>query len=886
MRPQKYTFIQTSLLSKLKCLLISGCLIPLICIAQVQENFSDGNFTENPAWAGDVSQFLVNPDFVLQSNADSLGGTSNTVYLSTDGYLAGSTQWEFFVNPKLSTSSNNLMDVYLLSDVSNLKGSVNGYFIRTGGTPDEVALFRKDGLTEVKIITGKQNAINGTTNNPTKIKVIRKSDGKWLLYADYEGSGAAFEQVGSVQDLTYTSGPFTGLLVRYSNSNRLKFFFDDFYIGPEVIDSLPPVVIDVNVTGEQEIELIYSENIDPSSAVNTENFSVNKSIGEPLSASGGSTRPNAVSLRFNGVFPVGEVLTLSCSGVRDLAGNVQLPSQHQFVYYRPKPFDVVINEVMADPDPPVKLPNIEYVELHNRSSFPINIGGWFIRVGTNTKVLPQVKVLPDSFLVLTSFTGEALYNDSVAVAGVVAMPSLTNTGAQISLLDAAGEVMSAVSYSDQWYGSSIKQAGGWSLEQISPLLPCGGELNWAASVNQNGGTPGRRNSVWQPITDQQAPAIERVAVIAPDTIRVFFNESVLKTEAADTAVYSIDQGTSVRAALPETPDFKTVKLVLSPPLQVGLLYELSVSEKIKDCSGNEITEVTRAKFAIPSVCLPNDIVINEILSDPKDGGSDYIELYNRSQKIIDLAGLQLGSRDTLSGELTDSKIIAPQGFLCFPGQYVLITADPAGVSQFYAVPSDASVVNLSGMAAFNNESGVVTLSRASDFNQIDQVVYRSELHFSFLNSLDGVSLERVNYDRPSGDPTNWNSAASVVGYGTPGYKNSQFSPLVQPGGAEMAISPAVFSPDSDGFDDVVNIGYSFKAPGFTGSVTIFDANGRLVKYLARNLLFGAEGQLSWNGINEDQEKSRIGIYIAYLEAFTLDGQTVAIKKPFVLGGKL
>jgi flagellar hook assembly protein FlgD len=102
----------------------------------------------------------------------------------------------------------------------------------------------------------------------------------------------------------------------------------------------------------------------------------------------------------------------------------------------------------------------------------------------------------------------------------------------------------------------------------------------------------------------------------------------------------------------------------------------------------------------------------------------------------------------------------------------------------------------------------------------------------------------------------------------------------------MAIAPEVFSPDNDGYDDILSIGYEFKGPSYTGSVTIYDSNGRLVKYLVRNKLLGTEGNFSWNGINEENEKARIGIYVVYLEAFDLNGNVVKLKKAAVLGGRL
>ena len=96
------------------------------------------------------------------------------------------TQWEFFVNPRVSTSSNNRIDVFLSSDSPVLIGANTGYFVRIGGTPDEVALFRKDGDgLENYVISGVAQVINSSSTNPTKVKVTRDASGNWSLFADY-----------------------------------------------------------------------------------------------------------------------------------------------------------------------------------------------------------------------------------------------------------------------------------------------------------------------------------------------------------------------------------------------------------------------------------------------------------------------------------------------------------------------------------------------------------------------------------------------------------------------------------------------------------------------------------------------------------------------------
>jgi len=130
---------------------------------------------------------------------------------------------------------------------------------------------------------------------------------------------------------------------------------------------------------------------------------------------------------------------------------------------------------------------------------------------------------------------------------------------------------------------------------------------------------------------------------------------------------------------------------------------------------------------------------------------------------------------------------------------------------------------------------------------------------------------------------NWHSAASTVGYGTPAYKNSQFSePNVD---NEITLSPQVFSPDEDGYNDVLNIAYQFNEAGFTANIKIFDAQGREVRNLIRNGLLSQSGAFTWDGITDRGEKARVGSYIVFVEVFNLDGTVKRFKKVCVVAAR-
>ena len=188
------------------------------------------------------------------------------------------------------------------------------------------------------------------------------------------------------------------------------------------------------------------------------------------------------------------------------------------------------------------------------------------------------------------------------------------------------------------------------------------------------------------------------------------------------------------------------------------------------------------------------------------------------------------------------------------------------------------------MPSFSNEEGKVILTDKRQ-QVLDVFVYNEDMHFPLLSSVEGVSLERINFDNPTNRESNWHSAAEDAGFGTPGYLNSQYSEYKE-SEKEVWLVPEVFSPDNDGVDDIVQIHFTFKNPGHVVSVYVFDAKGRIVRHLIRNELLSVNGLVSWDGLDNMDQKAPIGIYLVYIEIFDLKGNISTHKKTCVLAGRL
>lgn len=546
-------------------------------------------------------------------------------------------------------------------------------------------------------------------------------------------------------------------------------------------------------------------------------------------------------------------------------------------------YDVVIDEIMADPGPQVGLPGNEWIELKNISASAISLQGWRIgHAAGQSGGMPGFILQPDSFVIVC--TASALSNMSAFgdVISVTSFPSLDNDHDQVFLRAANGRTIHAVSYSNSWYQNQLKKDGGWTLEMIDTNNPCAGNSNWTASTNPEGGTPGKRNSVDAVNADKAGPRLKYAYLSDSVTITAVFDEPLDSAMGATIGNYTIDGGLTISTATTLAPLFNTVQLRLNNLLSPNVIYTLTASN-VADCSNNAIGMANKAKVGRPTDASSQDLVINEILFNPKSNGFDYVEFYNQSNKIIDASKLFVANRNS-AGVLSSIDQIFSGPLYIFPGDYFVITEDAENLAMNYLVKNPDDVISLSSLPSFPDAAGDVILLNGQG-GVIDEVTYKEDWHFKLIDNPEGVALERIDPAGPSQDPSNWHSAASTAGYGTPSYKNSQYrqSQLID---ATIDITPKIFSPDNDGHDDVAIIQYRVTEPGYVANVTIYDSQGRAVRYLVKNGILGITGQWNWDGLDEKETKLPIGTYIVYAEIFNLQGKKQQFKNVMVLATKL
>jgi hypothetical protein len=547
-------------------------------------------------------------------------------------------------------------------------------------------------------------------------------------------------------------------------------------------------------------------------------------------------------------------------------------------------YDVLITEFLPDPSPAVGLPQSSFVELKNRSLQDFNLRGWKISNG-NTSVTIKTDFLlkSDSFLILCAAADADAYTSFGATLGVTGFPALDNDAGEIILVSSDGSVIHAVQYDKSWFNNEVKATGGWSLEMIDPDNPCGGKSNWTASISAIGGTPGKKNSVDAKNTDDHSPSLVRALATDSLNLLLFFDKPLDSLTSSSNSNYSTSGGIGQpQTATAQAPFFDQVVIHLATPMAAGKIYTISV-QSLYDCSGNEIGLSNTCKAGLAEPVKNGDIIFNEILFNPPPYGYDYIELFNRSPKIISGLSLYVGGRD-IDGSIKDPVAIVKGDRAFFPGEYLLITENTDWILHNYLLAPPNQLVQISPLPSMPDDAGkVVLLNGTGDL--IDELDYDHNWHSPLLANQSGVSLERIQADQPTNLAGNWTSAAADAGFGTPGYKNSESGFTDGIGSNEVFVDPKIFSPDQDGYHDFCFVQYHFPAGGFTGNISIYDVSGRLVRSLVNNILLSTSGNFRWDGLDDQQNLLPVGVYIIVTEIFNLQGKTKIFRNTAVLARK-
>jgi len=594
--------------------------------------------------------------------------------------------------------------------------------------------------------------------------------------------------------------------------------------------------------------------------------------------------------------------------------------------------DVLINEVMADPRGLTKLPATEYVELRNTTDHEINLEGWAFVYDKTTIPLPDAELPAGGYAVLYKAGREINVADGAAEVALKRFPAnMVNAGKPLALKDPSGAVIHSYTYPKARAGRSIERGEGdkWHLstdprggtpgeensegtpdkpdEPEKPKASPGDVLINEVMADPRGLTklPATEYVELHNTTDHEidlegwAFVYDKTSIPLPDAelpaggyaVLYKAGREISVAEGAVEVAVKRFPANMVNAGKPlalKDPSGTVIHSYTYPKAKAGRSIERGEGDKWHLSSdprggtpGEENSEGAPDKPDEPDEpnkpnepdteqVEPREIILNEILFDPQPRGSEYIELYNRSDRTLSTHGLSIALRKS-DGHLGTRHSLTSLATTLAPGDYLVLTSDPNGVTSLIRTPA-LDVIRRFKLPALNNQGATIVLLRTADSTVVDEVTYSAKWHSSAVKIRRGVALERISPDGSSQEAANWTSASSETGYGTPGYKNSQSGTSSQ-----IEEGATISEPEYNASTRDYLIRYQMDKPDYRCQMAVYSSNGQKVAVIANNQLLTPEGEIRWDGAGLSP-----GVYVFYVELYHPDGSSQHIRKPLLV----
>ncbi len=441
--------------------------------------------------------------------------------------------------------------------------------------------------------------------------------------------------------------------------------------------------------------------------------------------------------------------------------------------------DIVINEIMFSP----KNDEPEWIELFNRSDLPINLMDWqFADRTSSPKIIDSLYLIgTNEYLVLSEDETIIDYYEITSNIIVLNLPSLNNTGDGLKLLNSLGGVIDSVNYSSVW-GSG----DGYSLERINVDKDGNDSTNWNSSISKQFATPGKINSVTQKNIDLAITdfiMLNDYGVIG-ESFNVKIQIKNIGFNSVNTFVLSLFHDLNLNG-IPEEEELideiyeSSINSGDSAIVEYDLIdfaegenrYIAKVNIDIDDNTENNEEGISFVGVKINEV--RSDIVINEIMHSPLSSEPEWVEIFNRSSKTINLMNYQIADLVDTAKAVENEIIINPNQYFVFADDISFIEVNPT-VDNFI----------ISSLPNLNNAGDKIILLDSLN-RVIDSLQYTSA-----WGGTSGKSLERKEAEHSSLDSVNWGSANLIVG-GSPGKINSISQKIYDIELAEINFSPEI-----------------------------------------------------------------------------------------------
>jgi hypothetical protein len=225
----------------------TGYFVDVYANTAIIDDFTDGNFTANPVWVGNTSDFSILTNSTLPSGNASTDGSflgtnasSGKVTLMTAS--TENTEWKFSLgSPDFDPSSSNYFGIILMSSTSfsgDISASFNGYYLKIGvdGSSDYIELWKSNAAAKTKIgnFTSAGNFGSGALKNGLNMRITRDNSGVFQLFysTGFTYPSDPTTNGGTLTDNTFSTSSYFGVYQYItSTSTSRRVYFDNMQLG-------------------------------------------------------------------------------------------------------------------------------------------------------------------------------------------------------------------------------------------------------------------------------------------------------------------------------------------------------------------------------------------------------------------------------------------------------------------------------------------------------------------------------------------------------------------------------------------------------------------------------------------------------------------------------
>lgn len=680
------------------------------------------------------------------------------------------------------------------------------------------------------------------------------------------------------EELKTSEEVILSLDIRYGSGtgSAARWIMDDFEFGDLETDETPPSILELKGFDSHAIQLQFSEKVDPVFSILTLAYELEDR--NPLSVQ--LRRDSLAVISFEHKLESAKTYNLSVRQIPDLEGNFLQDTTVSFIFYDPTAIpekSLVINEIMAAPRADQDLPNVEYIEIFHAGENEFRMEGVQLSNARSTSSLETYWIKPGEFLILAPENQASQFSEFGSVLPVKSWPTLLNSGDNISLKTSEDAVIDEISYSTSSWGGSNFANGGYSLEVPNPFFLCENTSLLRPSRDEARGTPGTQNSIFDTETELASPKLTTSFFRDSLTISVTFSSPILPNLQVNNLDFDpiLDLDSLIFSAASE------ILIILKSRAQENQIYKLVLSG-LQDCFGNEL-DFPLVEIVLPATPKIGDLIINEVLFNPKTGDPKFVEIKNSSQSFLNLEGWALANVNS-AGDADQIRVFGSKGLILPPESYLAITTDINALKLSYPKSAQGHFLKIASLPSYPISGGTVVLANARS-EVTESFKYDEDLHHPLLRDSKGVSLERISETSPASVISNWQSASGNEDFATPGRRNSQ-ALEVEFEAELIQIDPEIFDPEGSSGSAFTSIRYQLNAPGWIGTFKIFSSAGQLIQTLAQNQILGTEGLLTWSGTDSTGKLVRAGYYILMAEFYEPNGGVKVVKKTIVVANRL